>query len=62
MNTGDWFNNAFKMKIVGIRPVNITGPDKTEVQWTMYSVSPCRPRGQPVQFPFRDASRIIMHG
>ena len=57
----DWFNSAFKMKIVGIRPVNITGPDKARGSMDHVQCIVLPARGQPVQFPFRDATRIIMH-
>ena len=57
----DWYNHAFDMAITGIRPANITGPDK--VRGSMNHVQ-CQVRpalGEPVQFPYRDTMTLPLH-
>jgi nucleoside-diphosphate-sugar epimerase len=57
----DWYNSAFKMKIVGVRPVNITGPDKMRGTMDHVQAITLPARGQPVKLPFKDTYRCIMH-
>lgn len=57
----EWYNRAYQMAITGVRPANITGPDKLRgsMDHVLCQTSPAR--GQPVQFPFRDAMRLPLH-
>lgn len=57
----EWYNKAFGMKIAGVRPVNITGPDKVRGSMDHVQCITLPARGQVVQFPFRDTMRNIMH-
>jgi len=56
-----WYNKAYGMKITGVRPVNITGPDKIHGSVDHVQCITLPALGQAVQFPFRDTTRIIMH-
>jgi nucleoside-diphosphate-sugar epimerase len=56
-----WYNKAYGMKITGVRPVNITGPDKIHGSVDHVQCITLPAHGQAVQFPFRDTTRIIMH-
>jgi nucleoside-diphosphate-sugar epimerase len=56
-----WYNKAYNMKITGIRPVNITGPDKIHGSVDHVQCITLPALNQPVQFPYRDTTRIIMH-
>jgi nucleoside-diphosphate-sugar epimerase len=57
----DWYNNGFKMKIVGVRPVNITGPDKVRGSMDHVQCITLPARGLAVEFPFKDSMRVVMH-
>ena len=57
----EWYNKAFGMAITGVRPANVTGPDKVRGS-TDHVLCITQPaRGQPVSFPFRDAMRLPVH-
>jgi nucleoside-diphosphate-sugar epimerase len=57
----EWYNKAFGMSITGVRPANVTGPDKVRGS-TDHVLCITQPaRGQPVHFPFRDAMRLPIH-
>jgi nucleoside-diphosphate-sugar epimerase len=57
----EWYNRAFGMAITGVRPANVTGPDKVRgsMDHVQCIVQPAR--GRPVQFPYRDAMRLPIY-
>jgi len=55
------YRDKFKMRITGIRPANVTGPDKVRGSVDHVNCITQPARGQPVSFPFRDAMRIPVH-
>jgi len=57
----EWYNRAYGMAITGIRPANVTGPDKVRGSMDHVLCVTQPARGQPVQFPFRDAMRLPLH-
>ncbi|HWO71987.1 MAG TPA: NAD(P)-dependent oxidoreductase [Dehalococcoidia bacterium] len=57
----EWYNRAFGMQITGIRPANVTGPDKQRGSMDHVLCITQPARGQPVRFPFRDAMRLPIH-
>lgn len=56
-----WYNRAFGMAITGIRPANITGPDKLRGSMDHVRCQVLPARGQPVRFPFRDSMTLPLH-
>ena len=57
----DWYNRAFGMAITGIRPANITGPDKVRGSMNHVLCQVLPARGEPVHFPFRDTMTLPLH-
>jgi len=57
----EWFNSAYDMEIVGIRPSNVTGPDKVRGSMDHVRVITEAARGLPVAFPYKDAMRLPIH-
>ena len=57
----DWYNAAFDMAITGVRPANITGPDKLRGSMDHVRCQVLPARGQPVHFPFRDRMTLPLH-
>jgi nucleoside-diphosphate-sugar epimerase len=57
----EWYNRAFGMAITGVRPANITGPDKARGSMDHVQCITQPARGIPVQFPYRDAMRLPLH-
>ena len=57
----DWYNRAYDMAITGIRPVNITGPDKVRGSMNHVRCQVLPARGEPVSFPYRDAMVLPLH-
>jgi nucleoside-diphosphate-sugar epimerase len=57
----EWYNKAFDMRITGIRPANVTGPDKVRGSMDHVQCITLPARGQPVQFPYRDSVRLPIH-
>ncbi len=57
----DWYNNAHGMEITGIRPANVTGPDKVRgsMDHVLCITEPAR--GNPVNFAYRDSMRLPIH-
>ena len=55
------YRDKFKMRITGIRPANVTGPDKVRGSVDHVNCITQPARGQAVSFPFRDAMRIPVH-
>ena len=57
----DWYNCAFDMAITGVRPANVTGPDKVRGSMDHVRCQVLPARGEPVHFPFRDAMTLPLH-
>ena len=57
----DWYNRAFDMAITGVRPANITGPDKVRGSMDHVRCQVLPAGGEPVQFPFRDGMTLPLH-
>ena len=57
----EWYNRAYQMAITGVRPANVTGPDKVRGSMDHVQCITQPARGQPVQFPYRDAMRLPIH-
>jgi nucleoside-diphosphate-sugar epimerase len=57
----DWYNKAYGMAITGVRPANVTGPDKARGSMDHVQCITQPARGLPVSFPFRDAMRLPIH-
>ncbi|HZQ36938.1 MAG TPA: NAD(P)-dependent oxidoreductase [Dehalococcoidia bacterium] len=57
----EWYNRAFQMQITGVRPANVTGPDKVRGSMDHVQCVTLPARGQPVAFPYRDAMRLPIH-
>lgn len=55
------YAEKYGMAITGIRPANVTGPDKVSGSVDHVHCITGPARGQPVTFPFRDAMRIPVH-
>jgi nucleoside-diphosphate-sugar epimerase len=57
----EWYNRRYEMQITGVRPANVTGPDKIRgsMDHVQCVVQPAR--GQSVKFRFRDAMRLPIH-
>jgi nucleoside-diphosphate-sugar epimerase len=57
----EWYNRAYGMAITGVRPANVTGPDKVRGSMDHVQCITQPARGLPVQFPFHDAMRLPIH-
>jgi nucleoside-diphosphate-sugar epimerase len=57
----EWYNKAYQMAITGVRPANVTGPDKVRGSMDHVQCITQPARGRPVHFPFRDAMRLPIH-
>jgi nucleoside-diphosphate-sugar epimerase len=57
----DWYNRAFDMAITGIRPANITGPDKERGSMDHVRCQVLPARGESVHFPYRDRMTLPLH-
>ncbi len=57
----DRYNRAFDMAITGVRPANITGPDKVRGSMDHVRCQVLPARGEPIQFPFRDGMTLPLH-
>jgi nucleoside-diphosphate-sugar epimerase len=57
----DWYNRAFDMQITGIRPANITGPDKVRGSMNHVLCQVLPALGQAVEFPFADTMTLPLH-
>jgi nucleoside-diphosphate-sugar epimerase len=55
------YAEKFGMTITGIRPANVTGPDKLRGSVDHVNCITQPARGRPVTFPFGDAMRIPIH-
>lgn len=56
-----WYNRAFGMAITGVRPANITGPDKLRGSMDHVRCQVLPARGEPVHFPYRDRMTLPLH-
>jgi nucleoside-diphosphate-sugar epimerase len=56
----EWYN-ALGMQITGVRPANVTGPDKVRGSMDHVLCITESARGKPVKFPFGDAMRLPIH-
>jgi nucleoside-diphosphate-sugar epimerase len=56
----EWYN-ALGMQITGVRPANVTGPDKVRGSMDHVLCVTEAARGKPVKFPFADAMRLPIH-
>ena len=57
----DWYNRAFEMAITGVRPANITGPDKVRGSMNHVQCQVLPARDAPVSFPYRDTMTLPLH-
>jgi nucleoside-diphosphate-sugar epimerase len=57
----EWYNRAYGMQITGIRPANVTGPDKVRGSMDHVLCVTQPSRGQAINFPFKDAMRLPIH-
>lgn len=57
----DWYNRAFDMRITGVRPANITGPDKVRGSMNHVLCQVLPARDEPVRFPYRDTMTLPLH-
>ncbi len=57
----DWYNRAFDMAITGVRPANITGPDKVRGSMNHVQCQVLPARNEPVHFPHRDTMTLPLH-
>ncbi|MDQ8731030.1 NAD(P)-dependent oxidoreductase, partial [Bradyrhizobium sp. LHD-71] len=55
------YHQKYGMVITGVRPTNVTGPDKVRGSIDHVNCITLPARGRPVKFPFRDAMRIPIH-
>ena len=57
----EWYNRAYEMQITGIRPANITGPDKVRGSMNHVQCQVLPARGEPVRFPHADTMTLPLH-
>jgi nucleoside-diphosphate-sugar epimerase len=57
----EWYNRAYGMSITGVRPANVTGPDKVRGSMDHVLCITQPARGEAVQFPFKDSMRLPIH-
>jgi nucleoside-diphosphate-sugar epimerase len=57
----DWYNAAYDMAITGIRPANITGPDKVRGSMNHVLCQVLPAQDKPVSFPYRDTMTLPLH-
>ena len=55
------YSEKYGMVITGVRPANVTGPDKLRGSVDHVNCVTQPARGRPVSFPYRDAMRIPVH-
>jgi nucleoside-diphosphate-sugar epimerase len=55
------YSDKYGMTITGVRPANVTGPDKLRGSVDHVNCVTQPARGKPVSFPYRDAMRIPVH-
>ena len=57
----DWYNRAYDMAITGVRPANITGPDKVRGSMNHVQCQVLPARNEPIHFPYRDMMTLPLH-
>ena len=57
----EWYNRAYDMAITGVRPANITGPDKLRGSMNHVQCQVLPAREQSVSFPHRDTMTLPLH-
>ena len=57
----DWYNRAFDMAITGVRPANITGPDKLRGSMNHVRCQVLPARGKPAHFRYHDRMTLPLH-
>ena len=57
----DQYNSVYGMSITGIRPANVTGPDKVRGSTDHVQCIVLPAMGQPVNFPKKDIMRLPVH-
>ena len=57
----EWYNRAFDMAITGVRPANITGPDKLRGSMNHVQCQVLPARGEPARFPYADTMTLPLH-
>jgi nucleoside-diphosphate-sugar epimerase len=57
----EWYNRAYEMQITGVRPANVTGPDKMRGSMDHVLCITQPARGLEVRFPFGDSMRLPIH-
>ena len=55
------FNENYGMSIAGIRPANVTGPDKVRGSVDHVRCVTLPSRGEPVSFPYQEMMRLPIH-
>ena len=55
------YNEKHGMTITGVRPANVTGPDKVRGSVDHVNSLPSRRAARPISFPFADAMRCPIH-
>ena len=55
------YSEKYGMQITGVRPANVTGPDKLRGSVDHVNCITQPARGRPVSFPYKDAMRIPIH-
>jgi len=55
------YGEKYGLTITGVRPANVTGPDKLRGSVDHVNCITQPARGKPVSFPFKDAMRIPVH-
>ena len=55
------YAEKYGLSITGIRPGNITGPDKVHGSVDHVQCITLPGRGRPVEFPYRDMTRLVLH-
>lgn len=60
-NQADWYNQSYDMEIVGVRPANVTGPEKVvgSMEHVRCIVGPAK--GETVSFPYKDNMYCLIH-
>lgn len=57
----EWYNRAFDMAITGVRPANITGPDKLRGSMNHVQCQVLPARDEPARFPYADTMTLPLH-
>ncbi len=55
------YREKYGMEITGVRPANVTGPDKVRGSVDHVNIITQPARGRPISFPYKDAMRCPIH-